>query len=206
MTFFTGSFFIIILLTAQNHFPVMNANLWESAGVGPANDRNQPAEATLTPANVHSLTPLWTFTTGGDVLATPTVDATAVYVPEWAGNLFAVSRSTGQVIWSHKVSEYDGFSGAFARVSPAISGNDLIIGDIESTAVGHEGAEFIGQCGWIWPEKRHLLGAESRHGRHRMDFGCGSRGALLGESNGERRATGRESTRQFRTPARFLTH
>jgi polyvinyl alcohol dehydrogenase (cytochrome) len=160
---FTGSLFIITMLTAQNRLPVMraNANLWESAGGGLPNDRNQPAETILTPANVNSLKPLWTFTTGGDVSATPTVDATAVYVPDWAGNLFAVSRSSGQMIWSHKISEYDGFSGAISRVSPAISGSDLIIGDIESPSLDHEGANVIavsrttGALRWITNVESH---------------------------------------------------
>jgi len=42
------------------------------------------------------------FTTGGDVSATPTVDGDAVYFPDWGGNLFAVEKDSGRLIWSHK--------------------------------------------------------------------------------------------------------
>jgi len=51
------------------------------------------------------------FTTGGDVSATPTVDGDAVYFPDWAGNLFAVKKDSGRLIWSHKISDYDGVDG-----------------------------------------------------------------------------------------------
>ena len=45
------------------------------------------------------LTKKWEFTTGGDVSATPAVDGERVYVPDWAGNLYAVDRATGAVVW-----------------------------------------------------------------------------------------------------------
>jgi len=52
-------------------------------------------------SNVGKLTLAWVFTTGGSVSATPTVDGNAMYFPDWAGNLYAVNRYTGQLIWSH---------------------------------------------------------------------------------------------------------
>jgi len=42
---------------------------------------SQPAEHSITPANVKELKPKWVFTTDGDVSATPTVDGDAVYFP-----------------------------------------------------------------------------------------------------------------------------
>jgi len=56
----------------------------------------------------------------------------AVYFPDWAGNLFAVKKDSGRLIWSHKISDYDGVDGAISRVSPAVDGNQVIIGDILS--------------------------------------------------------------------------
>jgi polyvinyl alcohol dehydrogenase (cytochrome) len=83
------------------------------------------------------------FTTGGDVSATPTVAGDAIYFPDWAGNLYAVNRKTGAAIWSHQISEYDQVPGAIARVSPAIHGNDLIIGDIQNSGAPHAGASVM---------------------------------------------------------------
>ena len=100
-----------------------------------SNTHSNPSEHTLTTKNVSQLKPQWTFTTGGDVSATPTVDSGSVYVPEWGGNLFNIDRQTGAAIWSHKVSEYTGISGSFSRNSPAIVGNLLVFGDQASATV-----------------------------------------------------------------------
>jgi polyvinyl alcohol dehydrogenase (cytochrome) len=116
---------------------------WRVSGHDFANSRSQPAEVRIGPANVHSLTVKWVFTTGGDVSATPTVSGDAVFFPDWAGNLYAVDRDTGRLIWSHQMSYYDGFSGALSRTSPAIHGNDIIVGDIEARFVPHEGASVM---------------------------------------------------------------
>jgi polyvinyl alcohol dehydrogenase (cytochrome) len=101
------------------------------------------------------------FTTGGDVSVTPTVDGGAVYFPDWGGNLFAVKKSSGKLIWSHKISEYDGVDGAVSRVSPAVNNDQLIIGDILSSKQVHNGANVIsidretGALRWITQVETH---------------------------------------------------
>jgi polyvinyl alcohol dehydrogenase (cytochrome) len=116
---------------------------WSVSGHDFANSRSQPAEVRIGPANVHLLAVKWVFTTGADVSATPTVFGDAVYFPDWAGNLFAVNKNTGQLIWSHKMSDYNGSSGALTRTSPAIHGRDIIVGDIEVRSALHNGANVI---------------------------------------------------------------
>src|SRR5258708_31682656 len=107
------------------------------------NSRSQPAEHSITPANVKGLNPKWVFTTSNDVSATPTVDGDAVYFPDWGGNLYAVKKDSGHLIWSHKISDYDGVDGAISRVSPAVDGDQLIIGVILSSTEVHNGTNFI---------------------------------------------------------------
>ncbi|HUB74069.1 MAG TPA: PQQ-binding-like beta-propeller repeat protein [Solirubrobacteraceae bacterium] len=102
---------------------------WPSAGQNLANSRTQAEETQISPANVGKLAPKWRFTTHGEVSATPTVDEGVVYFPDWAGYLYAVNASTGQLIWQRQISEYDGTTGTVSRVSPAIYGNELILGD-----------------------------------------------------------------------------
>ncbi len=85
---------------------------WRIAGQNLSNSWSQPAERTISPANVSGLTTKWVFTTGADVSATPTVDGNAVYFPDWSGNLYAVEKESGKLIWSHKISDYDGVEGA----------------------------------------------------------------------------------------------
>jgi polyvinyl alcohol dehydrogenase (cytochrome) len=131
------------LLNAQGHPDVPQSGQWQIAGQNLDNTRNQPAEHSINSSNVHGLSAKWVFTTGGDVSATPTVDGKAVYFPDWNGNLFAIIRGSGELIWSHKISDYDGVAGAISRVSPAVDHDQLIIGDILSSNQPHDGANVI---------------------------------------------------------------
>jgi polyvinyl alcohol dehydrogenase (cytochrome) len=123
--------------------PAASSAPWPVAGHDLSNSRNQPAESHINRANVSSLTTKWAFRTGGDVSATPTVGPDAVYVPDWAGNLYAIRKDNGQQIWTARISQYDGFANSFSRVSPAIHGGDLILGDIESSGQPHDGARIM---------------------------------------------------------------
>jgi polyvinyl alcohol dehydrogenase (cytochrome) len=137
------------------------AGQWPLAGQNLANMRNQPAENQINAGNVHLLAPKWVFTAAGNVSATPVVFANAVYFPDWGGNLNAVRQDNGQLIWSRPIAGYDGFSGAVSRSSPAVHGDDLIIGDVESSLALHNGANVIavarqtGQMEWITQVEKH---------------------------------------------------
>jgi polyvinyl alcohol dehydrogenase (cytochrome) len=130
-------------LSAQNRSHESRSGQWRIAGQNLNNTWSQPAEHSISPVNVKGLSPKWVFTTGGDVSATPTVDGDAVYFPDWGGNLFAVEKDSGRLIWSHKISDYDGVDGAISRVSPAVDENQVIIGDILSSNQTHNGANVI---------------------------------------------------------------
>src|SRR5882724_10401507 len=136
-------FLLVVALSAKSRPPESRSGQWRIAGQNLSNTWSQPAEHSISPANVSGLSPKWAFTTGGDVSATPTVDGDAVYFPDWDGNLFAVKKDSGKLIWSHKISDYDGVTGAISRVSPAADGNQLIIGDIQSGKKVHNGANVI---------------------------------------------------------------
>jgi polyvinyl alcohol dehydrogenase (cytochrome) len=150
-----------VRLGAQNGSPEGQSGQWRIAGQNLSNTWSQPAEHSINASNVKGLTTKWVFTTGGDVSATPTVDGDAVYFPDWAGNLFAVKKDSGQLIWSHKISEYDGVQGAISRVSPAVDANHVIIGDILSGNKVHKGANVIsvdrqtGAIQWITQVETH---------------------------------------------------
>src|SRR5712671_7995258 len=129
--------------SSQSQSDLSHSGQWRIAGQNLSDSRSQPEEHSISPTNVNGLTQKWVFTTGGDVSATPTVDGNAVYFPDWGGNLFAVDKNSGKLIWSHKISEYDGVDGAISRVSPAVNGNQVIIGDILSSNKVHNGANVI---------------------------------------------------------------
>jgi polyvinyl alcohol dehydrogenase (cytochrome) len=102
---------------------------WTSIGQNIDNTRNAATEHVLGPWNVGRLTPRWVLTTGGDVLATPTVARGVVYAPDLGGNLWAVDALSGRVLWSRKIADYTGIAGDVSRDSPAIYGDELVIGD-----------------------------------------------------------------------------
>ncbi len=108
---------------------------WPSAGQNLANGRTQSEETEIGTASVGKLAPKWEFATHAEVSATPTVDEGVVYFPDWAGYLYAVNAVTGELIWQKQISEYNGTPGTLSRVSPAIYGNELILGDRAGT--GH---------------------------------------------------------------------
>jgi polyvinyl alcohol dehydrogenase (cytochrome) len=78
---------------------------------------------------VQTLTPKWTLTTDGNVAATPTVYGGVVYASDEGGTLWVVNAGSGKVLWSHSIAGYTGVSGDLSRVSPAVSGDELITGD-----------------------------------------------------------------------------
>ena len=101
---------------------------WTTAGQDLSNTRHQENETRIGVDTVSQLAVKWVATTGGEVSATPSVDGTKVYVPDWAGNLFAFDRETGAVVWQRKIATASGVPGDKARSTPALAGNKLIIG------------------------------------------------------------------------------
>ena len=158
---FISVLLLISSLSAQSRSDQPRSGQWRIAGQNLNNTWSQPAEHSISPANVKGLKPKWVFTTGGDVSATPTVDGDAVYFPDWSGNLFAVKKDSGRLVWSRKISDYDGVPGAISRVSPAVDHDQLIIGDILSSKQTHAGANVIavdrrtGELRWIRNVETH---------------------------------------------------
>ena len=102
---------------------------WLMISQDPAGSHNQPPERQIGRLNVGRLAPKWVATTAGDVSATPVVADGAVYFPDWGGRLWKLDAATGQVIWSHLISDYDGIPGDVSRTSPSFAGPLLFIGE-----------------------------------------------------------------------------
>lgn len=119
---------IVSMIVTSTVFAASLSNAWPSAGHDPQNSRWQNAETLISPSNVGSLQVKWQFATTGDVSATPAVDGKNVYFPDWGGMLYAANQTTGAQVWSHKISDYTGVAGDWARATPAVFGNMLIFG------------------------------------------------------------------------------
>jgi polyvinyl alcohol dehydrogenase (cytochrome) len=62
------------------------------------------------------------------VTAIPAIANGCVYFPDSAGFIYKVSATNGSLIWSKKVSDITGIAGDYARTTPAVTGNILILG------------------------------------------------------------------------------
>ena len=112
------SIFSILAMPLSTTVLAGKGGLWTSAGQNRSNTRYAKTESKISPANVGNLDVKWVFETGGDVSATPAVDGKAVYVPDWAGNLFKIDRKTGALIWSRQISEYTGIASVTSLATP----------------------------------------------------------------------------------------
>jgi polyvinyl alcohol dehydrogenase (cytochrome) len=101
---------------------------WSSAGADLNNSHSQGAETQISPKTAPNLRLKWNFATAGDVTAIPAVVGGYVYFPDNAGYIYKVNATTGQLAWSTQVAAITGVAGDFARTTPAITGNTLIIG------------------------------------------------------------------------------
>jgi polyvinyl alcohol dehydrogenase (cytochrome) len=104
---------------------------WSMGGHDLSNTRSNPDQKAITADNAGKLATKWTFTTHGDVSATPAVVNGAVYFPDWGGYINKVNAANGAFIWQKKLSDYGYNSAAdlVSRTAPAVVGNVLYIGD-----------------------------------------------------------------------------
>lgn len=103
---------------------------WPSAGRDLSNSRHQSAETQITARNANALRLHWAVSTEGDVTASPALDATHLFFPDSAGYLYKLERTTGAVVWKRRLADLTGIAGDFARATPALSGNVLILGNM----------------------------------------------------------------------------
>lgn len=101
---------------------------WPTIGRDASDSRNQANEHAISSQNVSQLSLKWTATTTGDVSGTPVVAGGAVYFGDFGGTVWKLDANTGAVLWSHTVAGYTGIAGDYARTSPSLDGNVLIVG------------------------------------------------------------------------------
>ena len=115
-----GACFAMSAVAAEN---------WPSAGRDLNNSRYQGKESRISAKSVGKLQLRWSVNTDGDVTANPAVDDRYLYFPDSAGFLYKVDRMTGALVWKNPISRYTGIPGDFARATPAIAGDVLILGN-----------------------------------------------------------------------------
>jgi polyvinyl alcohol dehydrogenase (cytochrome) len=130
---------VMLVLVAAGAAAEPQQGLWPVGGRNIRNTRHQRGEDTIDVDNASRLQVLWSAATDGDISATPAVDESSVYVPDWAGKLYAFNRRTGALRWSRTVASLTGVEAGcqpglspgtdMARATPAIADDLLILGD-----------------------------------------------------------------------------
>lgn len=116
--------------------PGFGGSDWLVAGHDPGNTRDADTEHILNSGDVSRLDVAWSVPTTSLVSSTPTVQDGTVYFPDSGGKLWAVDAHSGHVRWSHDVSDYTGITGDLARTSPAVYGDELVLGDTNPARAG----------------------------------------------------------------------
>lgn len=117
------------------------AGNWPTAGGNLANTRSA-VEAKISTHNVHQLHVQWEYLTTpdsgtttaaiGSVSATPAVAGNTVYFTDWAGNIHAVAKKTGSLIWKKNFLtdiSAPGMTLNYSTNTPAVAGNKLLVGN-----------------------------------------------------------------------------
>lgn len=102
---------------------------WLFAGGRLKNTSSQDDETIISPASVVDLQVKWQNELDGSISATASVADGAVYVPDWGGSLHRLDAMTGEKVWTTKIADYTGIPNDFARVTPAVDDEVLIIGN-----------------------------------------------------------------------------
>ena len=104
---------------------------------------NVDAPFQINPRTASKLELKWSYSTVGDVSATPTVEAGGVYFPDFAGHLYKLNPDTGARIWSVYLGNYLGAYGS-SRSSPAIGAmGEVVIGINSANASSNPGARIL---------------------------------------------------------------
>ena len=125
------------------------ASPWRFSGKNLSNTGKQNRTSGIDRENVRNLEVKWAVDLDGTIPATAAVENGAVYIPDSGGSLHRLDAATGATVWSSKVSDYTGIEGDFARVTPAIWRDILVIGNQagrnnSARVEGMGGAQVVG--------------------------------------------------------------
>lgn len=101
---------------------------WPMFGQSIQNSANAGAEHRISPATASSLTQKWVATLGGYVSARAAVVDGAVFVPDSAGNVWALDAKSGAVKWTVNLRAFGFPSGTYSRTSPAVDDKTVYVG------------------------------------------------------------------------------
>ena len=131
------SILIVALFTGQTPAPTQIAAA--AAGDWPmymndiARSGANLSETAITPASMSHLAPAWKFTTGGNIVAMPTITNGVLYIGSWDGYEYAVDVATHQQLWRQNLGTTTQGKSCYA---PTVG--------VSSTAAVQNGVVYVG--------------------------------------------------------------
>ncbi len=113
----------------------MDAHAWSSAGNGATNNHFSTGEDRLNPGTVKGLKSRWVFSANGEVKGTPTVEGHSVYASDSGGSVWRLDATSGKVLWETRLPSITGDPTSYSRVSPALEGDTVVVGDQSSATL-----------------------------------------------------------------------
>jgi len=86
----------------------------------------------------------WKFFAGRDISATPAIYDGTLYFPSWDGNIYAVNKANGLLVWKQNLQKLTGINATggvrslnwtVSRSTPTVAGDDLMIINVYGPAV-----------------------------------------------------------------------
>ena len=110
---------------------------WTVWGNDLTNAKHAKEETKISPKTVGKLAPKWIFDfnqyndcekANCGTIATPTIHGNTLFIPDSAGNLYALNKETGKAKWVKKIKDYSGVEGDYSRSSPAVGKGMIYVG------------------------------------------------------------------------------
>lgn len=136
--------------TTYANLPTTHSNLpygvWPLAGHDQSNS-GTGVDFLVNPANVNTLVKGWTLNTGSSFNAQPVVADGVVYAADFAGTVYAVKESSGQILWQTKltVNDITGTRTENILTSPTITNDTLYIASDNLYAINRQTGAIMWQ-------------------------------------------------------------
>ena len=105
------------------------------SGQNLCNTRHQRGETVIRAETVGNLRVKWALSVFGPITATPAVEDGAVYIVDTpthstaGGSLYKVDGKSGVILWQREISLYSDIPTDYARTTPAVTAESLILGN-----------------------------------------------------------------------------
>ncbi|RZB53715.1 Polyvinylalcohol dehydrogenase, partial [Glycine soja] len=135
---------IVLIFAASSDGHGHESQDWLNHGGDLFNRRYAYKEHKISPKTAPNLRLKWKFFAGRDISATPAIYDGTLYFPSWDGNIYAVNKANGLLVWKQNLQKLTGINATggvrslnwtVSRSTPTVAGDDLMIINVYGPAV-----------------------------------------------------------------------